>query len=625
MKRITVFVLAVSVLTVLASTPFARTANESDRSVKNTAALTPFYCSVAHNVGKIGLAVSNDGTFGANLSVSGYSFDCFTGEDLPLGEFPLGSNTTYLFGGALWIGAVVGTDTLVSTGADGWAQLGNEFHSDNLPSGDIIYRSTVDPKAPEYDGALSEQDYIAVYRDTCRNCSGVTNDVIDGRPHRPLNLEITQSSYAWSLPHAEDFVLIDYSVKNIGSQPLRKMYLGLLVDHDIHDLAIQSGTGAQDDISGLWTGTRQVPSQPGCEATVNLDVAWSADADGDLGQTVYRQVPNVAGTRMLRWPTAQPEISFNWFISNTEAALDFGPMRRSNERNFSTGGTGTPVGDRNKYYLLSNGDRDYDQIRVASIAADDSVWLPPLSGAPVRWWASGFDTKYVLSVGPIDLEPGQSAPFTVAFVAGENLHTSYQNFLNLPDNPDAYMAGLDFSDLTTNAVWAGWVYDNPGVDTDSDGYAGEFQYCGSDTIWYQGDGIPDFSATGQPVAPAFWVGHARIRSGCAGTALPQRPRLTGPPGKMSFRAIAPISPPPERLPISVVSDRTMWKTTIATTGTRAHWTGCVLPTGLQLMRFSVGTLPPIAETQTGIRQITLVRRRMSCPATRTRCSISSQF
>jgi hypothetical protein len=504
MRRITLYVLAVSALTAFASTSFARTAAEPDRSMKNTAALTPFYCSVAHNVGKIGLAVSNDGTFGASLSVSGYSFDCFTGELLPFGEFPLGSRTTYLFGGALWIGAVVGTDTLVSTGADGWSQPGNEFHPDNFPYGDIIYRSTVDPKASERESAVSEQDYIAVYRDTCRNCSGVGFDAIDGHAHRPLNLEVTQSSYAWSLPPVEDFVIIDYSVKNIGSQRLSEVYLGLYADHDIYSLAMPGGNGAVDDISGLWTGTRQVPSQPGCEAGVDLDVVWSADNDGDLGQTVYSQVPHVTGASVLRLGGNQPDVSFNWYVSNGNPALDFGPMRRSNYRDFTTGGTGTPEGDRNKYYLLSNGDRDYDQIRTASIGADDSVWLPP-SGGPARWWASGSDTRYVLSVGPIDLEPGQSAPFTVAFVAGENLHTSYQNFLNLPDNPDAYIAGLDFSDLTTNAVWAGWVYDNPGVDTDSDGYAGAYQMCGEDTVWYQGDGVPDFSASGLPVAPTFWV------------------------------------------------------------------------------------------------------------------------
>ena len=35
-----------------------------------------------------------------------------------------------MFGAAFWIGAVVGRDTLVSEGADGWDRNGNEFNPD---------------------------------------------------------------------------------------------------------------------------------------------------------------------------------------------------------------------------------------------------------------------------------------------------------------------------------------------------------------------------------------------------------------------------------------------------------------------------------------------------------------
>jgi len=480
-----------------------RTAVETGRGPVTSATLTPAYCNAAHNVGRLGLAISNDGTIGGQLSVSSATHDCFTGEDLRYGEFPLGSETMYLFAGALWIGAVVGTDTLVSTGADGWSTSGNEFHPDNPPLGNIVYRSTVDPRALEHEGAVSEQDYIAVYRDTCRTCYGVSNDQMDGRPHIPLNLEVKQSSYAWSLPHAEDFVLIDYSIKNIGAEPLNEVYVGVFVDGDVHDNNMNY-SGAGDDFSGMWSGSHSTGLEQGCNADVELDVAWIADNDGDLDETSWTPVPHVTGVCMMRWPTVQSEVSFNWFVSNGDASLDFGPMRRAKQRDFGTGGTGTPEGDRNKYYLLSNGDRDYDQVRCATIPIDDSIWLPP----PADWahlWSMGLDTRYVLSVGPLTLEPGQSTPLTFAYVAGENLHTDSNNFNNLPENPDAYLAGLDFSDLATNAVWAGWVYDNPGVDTDSDGYAGDYQMCEDDTVWYHGDGVPDFCATGQPVAPQFWL------------------------------------------------------------------------------------------------------------------------
>ena len=96
------------------------------RPVSPLSASTPSYCNVQHDVGRIALGVSNDGTFATQLSVSGSTRDCFTNETLPSCEFPKDSRTSYCFGAALWIGAVLGRDTLVSTAADGWAAPGNE-------------------------------------------------------------------------------------------------------------------------------------------------------------------------------------------------------------------------------------------------------------------------------------------------------------------------------------------------------------------------------------------------------------------------------------------------------------------------------------------------------------------
>jgi len=35
-------------------------------------------------------------------------------------EYPVNSRIEYLFNGALWVGAIVGRDTLVSVAAEGW-------------------------------------------------------------------------------------------------------------------------------------------------------------------------------------------------------------------------------------------------------------------------------------------------------------------------------------------------------------------------------------------------------------------------------------------------------------------------------------------------------------------------
>ena len=124
-----------------------------------------------------------------------------------------------------------------------------------------------------------------------------------------------------------------------------------------------------------------------------------------------------------------------------------------------------------------------------------------------------------LSFGSVDLGPGAELNFGFAVLAGERLHTDPDNLANLPDNPSAFYHHLDFSDLAKNAVWAQKIYDNPGYDTDGDGYAGEFRVCNYDSIligdqweytradteWYKGDGIPDWRAAGPPPPPDFWL------------------------------------------------------------------------------------------------------------------------
>jgi hypothetical protein len=471
----------------------------------------PAYCNVAHNIGEMSLGVGNDGTFGTNFSLIGPDVDCFTGEPLADCEFPRYSHTRYLFGAALWIGAVVGNDTLVSTGTEGWSVLGKEFHPDSAPDGLIAYRSRLDPTSPAYQDAVSDQDFVAVYRDSCTGCAGVAADVIDGRPHVPLNIEITQRSYAWGYAVAEDIVFLDYSIRNTGSQALEDVYVGFLMDCDVHDRSDFYYMGAVDDISGYHVDSYIAE---GCPSGLDLQYAWSADNDGDLSQSFLARVPHAVGLQFLRTPMGAGTVSFNWFISNGDAAIDFGPMMRSKFRDFGTGATGTPVGDRNKYYLLSNGDQDPDQPLVNTIGSSDPIWLPPPESL-VDVWSAGVDTRYVLSAGPFSIESGEEAPLTMAFMAGENLHTSADNYDNLPADPHTYLANLDFADLTTNAARAHWIYDNPGIDTDGDGYAGEYVSCDDGDVYYRGDGIPDWRAASEPSAPTVWlepeIGAVRVR------------------------------------------------------------------------------------------------------------------
>jgi hypothetical protein len=502
-----------------------------DKTPPNNATTSPAYCITEHNVGRMALSITNIGTFGDGFSQSG-STDCFSGATVQSCEYPKDSRTKYLFAGALWIGAVRGHDTLVSVGADGWSYV-REFNPDATTG--IIYRSTIDPARAEYADAVSEQDYICVYYDTCRNCPGLANDATDNRAHMPLDLRVVERSYAWSYSYAQDFVLFDYGIKNIGDERLRHVYMGFYVDADIYSMSMGS-SGAQDDLCGFREKQPALYMKPPCPVDSDIvNIAWTVDNDGDLGRPGIPSVPGVTATRIIRTPSDSLEVSFNWWISNGDPSLDFGPQTKRGFRNFGTGGLGTPEGDRNKYYLLRNNEFDYDQPRVATITNLDTLWLLPPSDRAATW-ATGLDTRYLLSFGPFEIEPGQTLPISLAYVAGADFHRDAANFANLPANPDSWYEGVNFDSLGSNATWADWVYDNPGVDTDSDGYAGEYTLCNAggdsawtcdtiadtsadpdtnlvlcrwtydqvDTAWRKGDGVPDFRGATPPPSPASY-------------------------------------------------------------------------------------------------------------------------
>ncbi|MDF1544086.1 MAG: hypothetical protein P1R58_03170 [bacterium] len=522
MKRFFCITISVCLLSALVPSAaiFARTAlSVEDAELQSSSSALPAICAADHRVGKMQLTVTNTGTFG-NAYVGGA--DCFTGQSLASCEYPAGSGVSYLYGGALWVGAVVpvfsGTDTIVSVGADGW-QNAQELYPDEAPAGMMIHRSIHDPSTPD---AISEDDIVSVYYDTLT--VGVPLDPIENRPHFPLNIEVTETSMAWAYNDVDDFVLFDLKVRNHGFWMLNNVYLGVYVDADVGYSPDCFATECYaDDICGFVESATF--SDLACEFSSDINLAWVSDNDGDPHGGLFdaTSAPGVTATSILRTPLSTPEISFNWWLSNGNPSLDFGPRERAftgvwpeDFRDFSTGGIGTPEGDRNKYYIMRNQEFDYDQVYTASISPVDPLWMEPIASWAENF-SDGFDARYLLSFGPFDIDPGEVLPITLAYVAGEAFHVDPDNYnQNLNTglgnyDPAAYYDNLNFQELFKNARMAGWVYDNPGVDTDGNGYAGEMQICCDsgaglcDTIFVTGDGVPDFQARLVPPPPAIWA------------------------------------------------------------------------------------------------------------------------
>ena len=178
-----------------------------------------------------------------------------------------------------------------------------------------------------------------------------------------------------------------------------------------------------------------------------------------------------------------------------------------------------------KYYVLSHPEFDYDQLFTA-VPHSEQGYLPPPQPSQALDFANGYDTRYLLSFGPFDIDPGDSLPITLAYLAGDDFHTdpeAYDDLLD-PNFPDLYYNTLSFADFGLNARWASWIFDNPGVDTDNDGDSGRYNWsCKVDgerlcfteddypdtniniesceKVYYRGDDVPDFVGASPPPPP----------------------------------------------------------------------------------------------------------------------------
>jgi len=523
------FPLVILILVSIGSVPsFARTlgsnykAEAAERIVRLRTSTESTVFHAAHNRGNIQLAIANNGTFGT----FGQSIpDPFSGEIIPSCEYPRNTDNVYLWVGAFWIGAVVGHDTLVSCGSEDFYETSEFWPEEPELGGEFAY-SSIDKDSKLYNPdrrAYSEEDIVCEYYDTTTNVSRVGQDPTDRRPHIPLGIKVTQRSMAWSYDYADDFILFDYKVQNISHERLRKVYMGIWVDGDAFHITRYGAIGWTDDIVGFYP---EHPAPEGCGFMDTINIAYHADNDGDPvpedapTDWDFASARSIVGTRVVRTPSDSLEYSFNWWIIDySDAARDFGPRRQGtlgNPLRLFDGRLGTPAGDRAKYYVMSNPEFDYDLFWTA---VDHSVegWLPP--PAQAEDFARGWDCRYLLSFGPFDIEPGQSLPVTFAWVGGEEFHVFPTDFIHNwdPKAPQNYYNTLNFENLARNARWASWVYDNPGVDTDGDGYRGKFRICPEDTagsdgdpleidsLWYEGDGVPDFRGAGPPPSPRMNV------------------------------------------------------------------------------------------------------------------------
>jgi hypothetical protein len=376
--------------------------------------------STVHNVGELQLFVGNWGDFGS-WPGAGFPFS-----ESPSAQWPAGSGVEYLFAAGLWVGAVKSGVPAVSTAAYTW-----EFRPTSDPidkmyfsaEGDMGGNRLPSPSADDdNDGKIDEdykdgrdndgdgkvdEDFAAISKQMF-SCWYTDDQPIATQlyaTHNPLHIMVRQESYQWEEDRYDDFVGIEYRIKNQGTDILQNVYIGFFADCD----------AGSRDTDRYWdddcTGRTYVPARCTDLGPVAIDVAYTYDCDGDDGQTLgYFGVMFMGHTTDPTGEKAPPRVGISTYANF------------SGSQSYEEGGD--PTNDFERYELLSK-----ETIERA--------------GTVPR------DYRMLVSAGPFsELSPESTLVFQVAFVAGQGLNGIIANGANAQLTYDGSWFDLD-SDTST--------------------------------------------------------------------------------------------------------------------------------------------------------------------------------
>ncbi|MEZ5360020.1 MAG: hypothetical protein R3F48_14485 [Candidatus Zixiibacteriota bacterium] len=403
------------------------------------------------------ISVSNRMTLGAPFD--SWSF-LDAEKSLPFGlpyafnaSYPADRTTEYLHGAGLWVGGIKGEDTLVSHAFDYTVPL-PEF----LPADCIDTSFGVVP--PTY----SDFEIIAHACDTGQIIDTAFRCLIgDCNDWYPLGIAVSSRTYRWQSPPYDDILFVTYTIQNIDTAALEQGWVGMFADCDI---GVQENAEA-DDISGFIDGAIDENGE-----WVDVHVAYTIDTDGDPINNAYGNGAHTGAfaVQFLGLSGHEPDVHFNWWINAADSADETAPRRFWDYRTDLGGSYSVAYGDRNKYHVMSFPEHDYNQCEAGYYHYG---WVPQ-GGAGERA-AFGGDTRFLLSAGPFDLQPGETVDFSVAVYIADGVVTNpfVLSWMN-PESPQSvsdFYETLRFDDLYEKALAArdayasDWMLPPPGVPT----------------------------------------------------------------------------------------------------------------------------------------------------------------
>lgn len=194
-----------------------------------------------HDVGKVRQVVTNTGGINATPDLNtGAGLHDYPG--LINCEFPPNSQEEHILEAGIRIGAIVGGDTLVSVPNGNNGHLLHEFFASADPVDTIWVANKGDtldiPYWPGYT-AVSDQDFICKYSDY-----HVTNI----SSHKPLYVDVIQTSYAWSSFPIDNIIVFNYYITPTRFD-LHKAYITYMLQGRIGDRLAGERALDDDDVS----------------------------------------------------------------------------------------------------------------------------------------------------------------------------------------------------------------------------------------------------------------------------------------------------------------------------------------------------------------------------------------
>ncbi len=375
--------------------------------------------------------ITNTGNHGYWVKPSdwnGYdgTFPDGTFKDGDNGEWPAGTNQTYLFCAAPWIGGeipiVVEGDTLywerrVDTGTytDEWGTASPIFTSDQVfPAGEIeagepIFKQRFRNKEdyqmlwpyldtslnsrrpsdlqlnPDNGDFVSDEDTYCEYGSFMSKDSAIWQDPdITDYDTKPLGIRVIQRTYSWTSPIAEDAIVVDFIIENRNDLPVRNLYVGYFMDPDIGFADISEPQGSNDDLIGFDPA---------------LSLGYAYDSDGY--EKDWKTVAGYIGAVLLK-------------------GIARSPLNGSYLTGFQTW---TREGDEQQVENDGNDHLKYKQLDNESTTNPNN---------PYEIFEVPQDVRMLLCTGPkLRLNPGERDTVTVAIVMGESLPDLQMNTINI--------------------------------------------------------------------------------------------------------------------------------------------------------------------------------------------------